>query len=267
VKKTRSEERGARRGGRCRLGVTGLAAALTVGCGLSPIDHRIKLGEEPFVVFVGEGNDHNTDLFTTTTSGGHVYQLTFTRVIEEAPALAGGGTMVAFLRMRDTLPGTRRDLVIMNLENGGEKTVPLPASAGLARALGWGAGDSVVYVRTDLGLWQANIPATGDAATAVPDADSLAARQATAAWLGQPPFAEAIPCPAGICLIGPRHDTTALSETGHDPMRWGRDSVAWFEGSEIVVRSLGAGRARRVVLKDAPMNARQGSLGGTSGSP
>ncbi len=237
--------------------------SLVLGCGLSPIDHRIKLGEEPFVVFVGEGNDHNTDLFTTTTSGGHVYQLTFTRVIEAAPALANGGTMVAFLRMRDTMPSTRRDLVIMNLENGAEKTVPLPASAGPARSMGWSAGDSVVYVRTDRGLWQANVPASGTAASTVPASDTLVASQATAAWLGQPPFAEAIPCPTGICLIGPRHDTTALSATGHDPMRWGRDSVAWFEGSEIVVRSLGAGRARRVVLKDAPANPRAGSLGGT----
>jgi hypothetical protein len=244
-----------------------LVVSLVAGCGLSPIDHRIKLGEEPFVVFVGEGNDRNTDLFTTTIGGGHVYQLTFTRVIEAAPALAHGGTMVAFLRMRDTLAGTRRDLVIMNLENGAEKIIPVPASAGLARSLGWGAGDSIAFIRADRGLWQAHIPATGDAATAVPDADSLAARQATAAWLGQPPFAEAIPCPAGICIIGPQHDTTALSATGHDPMRWGRDSVAWFEGSEIVVRSLGAGHARRIVLKDPPMNARQGSLGGTSGSP
>jgi hypothetical protein len=237
--------------------------SLVAGCGLSPIDHRIKLGEEPFVVFVAEGNDHNTDLFTTTTSGGHVYQLTFTRVIEEAPALANGGGVVAFLRMRDTLAGTRRDVVIMNLENGAEKVIPLPASAGLARALGWGAGDSVVYVRTDRGLWQANIPATGDAAIAVPDADTLVASQVMGAWLGQPPFAEAIPCPTGLCIVGPRHDTTSLSATGHDPMRWGRDSVAWFEGSEIIVRSLGAGRARRVVLQDAPMNPRAGSLGGT----
>lgn len=242
-----------------------LAVSLVAGCGLSPIDHRIKLGEEPFVVFVGEGNDHNTDLFTTTTSGGHVYQLTFTRVIEEAPALANGGGMVAFLRMRDTMPGTRRDVVIMNLENGAEKVIPFPDSAGLARSLGWGAGDGIVYVRTDRGLWQAGIPSTGDAATAVPDADTLVASQVMGAWLGQPPFAEAIPCPAGICIVGPRHDTTSLSATGHDPMRWGRDSVAWFEGQEIIVRSLGAGRARRVVLKDAPMNARQGSLGGTSG--
>ena len=243
-----------------------VAVSLVAGCGLSPIDHRIKLGEEPFVVFVGEGNDHNTDLFTTTTSGGHVYQLTFTRVIEEAPALANGGGMVAFLRMRDTLAGTRRDVVIMNLANGAEKLIPLPVSAGLALALGWDTGDSVVYVRTDRGLWQASIPATGDAATAVPDDDTLVASQAMGAWLGQPPFAEAIPCRTGLCIVGPRHDTTSLSATGHDPMRWGRDSVAWFEGSEIIVRSLGAGRARRVLLKDAPMNARQGNLGGTSGS-
>jgi hypothetical protein len=265
VSSTRSEEREARSVSTSRWWCTILSTSVALGCGLSPIDHRIKLGEEPFVVLVGEGNDRNTDLFTTTTSSGHVYQLTFTRVIEQAPALANGGGMVAFLRLRDTLPGTRRDVVVMILENGAEKTIPLPATAGLALALGWRAGDSVVYIRTDRGLWQANIPVSGSEATAVSSADSIVASQVTGAWLGQPPFAQAIQCPAGICIIGPRHDTTTLSATGHDPMRWGRDSVAWFEGSEIVVRSLGAGRARRVMLKDAPANLRQGSMGGANG--
>lgn len=259
-----SEERGARTSRRHVRWWIVLAAALTVGCGLSPIDHRIKLGEEPFVVFVGEGSDGNTDLFTTTTSGGHVYQLTFTRVIERAPALAGGGGMVAFLRIRDTLPGTPRDVVIMNLENGAEKSIPLPVTAGLARSLGWGAGDRVVYIRTDSGLWRANIPPSGVTATAIPDADAAVPNQAIGAWLGQPPFAEAIPCAIGLCIVGRARDTTSLSPTGHDPMRWGSDSVAWFEGREIVIRPLGTGRARRITLLEAPSNAREGSMGGES---
>jgi hypothetical protein len=241
-----------------------LAIAVS-GCGLSPIDHRIRLGEEPFVVFVAEGSDGNTDLFTTTTGGGHVYQLTFTRVIERAPALAGGGQMVAFLRFRDSLPGTPRDVVVMNLENGAEKIIPLPATAGLPRALGWGAGDRVVYIRTDSGFWQANVPPSGMAATAIPDPDVAIANQAIGAWLGQPPFAEAIACATGLCIVGRAHDTSTLNPTGHDPMRWGSDSVAWFEGNEIVVRPLGTGRARRIRLLEGPANAREGSMGGTSG--
>ena len=240
-----------------------LVVVLGAGCGLSPIDHRIKLGEEPFMVFVGEGTDHNTDLFTTTAGGGPVYQLTFTRVVERAPELSHDGIMVAFLRMRDTLPGTRRDVVIMNLENGAEKTIPLPATAGLARSLGWGAGEGVVYVRTDDGLWQVDVPPSGGEATAVPEADVETATRTLSGWLGQPPFAEAFDCPAGVCLVGPRRDTTVLSTTGHDPMRWGTDSVAWFEGHEIVVRPLGTGRVRRFSLKDAPANVREGSMGGT----
>jgi hypothetical protein len=265
VKQRRREKGEGRRGHQGCRWAAGLAAALVAGCGLSPIDHRIRLGEEPFVVFVGEGADHNTDLFTTTTGGGHVYQLTFTRVIEQAPALAGGGRMVAFLRLRDTLPGTRRDVVIMNLENGAEKIIPLPVAAGLARALGWGADDRVVYIRADSGFWQADVPPAGVAATTVPDVGTQTAHQATGAWLGQPPFAEAIPCSPGICLIGPRHDTAVLSATGRNPMRWGKDSVAWFEGNEIVVRPLGTGRARRITLQGAPANAREGSMGGAGG--
>ena len=260
MKDRRSERREAR-WDRSPGWVIGLAV-MTLACGVSPIDHRIKLGEEPFVVFVGEGNDQNTDLFTTTTAGGEVYQLTFTRVIERAPALDHRGGMVAFLRMRDTLPGTRRDLVIMSLETGAEKTFSLPAAAGVPRAIGWSADDRTVYLRADGGLWGAAIATSGEAVASVSEADTLMASQATAVWLGQPPFAQAIPCPTGLCVIGPRHDTAALSASGHDPMRWGRDSVAWFEGDEIVVRPLGAGRARRVVLKGAPANAREGRMSG-----
>jgi hypothetical protein len=232
---------------------------------MSPISHRIKIGEEPFVVFVGEGIDRHTDLFTSTTSGGPVFQLTLTNVIERMPRLSGNGGMVAFLRIRDTLPGTRRDVVVMNLESGTERIIPLPAEAGTPTELGWGAGDSTLYIRTGVPLWQATIPPTGAVATAVGHADSLVAARSLGAWLGETRFAEAIPCPAGICLIGPRGDTTSLSSTGHDPMRWGKDSVAWFEGNEIVVRPLGPGRARRAPLQDAPGRPREASMGGTGG--
>ena len=246
-----------------RTGLIGAISASSIAaCGLSPIDHRIKLGEEAFVVFVGEGVDRNTDLFTTTTSGGPVFQLTFTKVIERAPALSHGGTMVAFLRMRDSLPATHRDVVVMNLESGAERIVPLTDGAGIPRQLGWGSGDSTLYIRSDQGLWQASMPPSGQNAVAVAAGDSTAANRQFRDWLGQPAYARVISCPASLCLIGPRLDTTALSDTGHDAMRWGKDSVAWFEGNDIVVRPLGPGRARHAQLKSGPSNPREGSMGG-----
>jgi hypothetical protein len=258
-RETRSRQPAAGSRRLCRHAMLALA---TAACGLSPIDHRIKLGEEPFVVFVGEGIDGSTDLFTTTTGGGSVFQLTFTTVIERQPKLSADGMMVAFLRIRDTLPGTRRDVVVMNLQNGTERIVPLPASAGLPAELGWGSGDSTLYIHTAAGVWQTSIPPAGTEAIPVAGADTLFARKAVGAWLGSPAFAEAIPCASGLCIIGPRHDTTSLSPTGHDPMRWGKDSVAWIEGSEFVVRPLGAGRARRVSLQSPPKRVREGSVGG-----
>lgn len=150
----------------------------------------------------------------------------------------------------------------MNLQNGAEKVASLPTTAGVPLAMGWGKADSVLYIRTDKGLWQLPIPPGSQQATPLAGGDTLIAARSIGAWLGQPPFAEAIACPPGICLIGPKHDTTSLNETGHDPLRWGKDSVAWFEGNDVVIRPLGPGRTRRITLKDAPTNAREGSLGG-----
>lgn len=214
------------------------------------------------MVFVGEGADGHTDLFTTTTGGGSVFQLTFTPVVERAPALAASGGMVAFLRSRDTLPETPRSIVIMNLQSGAERIVPLPTGAGAPRQLGWGRGDSVLYIVTTLGAWRAPMPPRGDSASRATGGDSVAALRSMGGWLGASRFAEAIACPSGLCIIGPERDTTLLNPTGRDPMRWGDDSVAWFEGSTIVVRPLGPGRARRATLKDPPANPREGSMGG-----
>ncbi len=106
------------------------AVAFVSACSFSPINHRIKIGEESFIVFVGEGIDHNTDLFAVPANGGSVAQITFTPLVEKGPRLSPTGEVVAFLRMRDTIPGTPRNVVLMNLLSGGEAAVALPADAG-----------------------------------------------------------------------------------------------------------------------------------------
>ena len=234
-------------------------------CSFSPISHRIKVGEEPFVVFVGEGIDHNTDLFAVPAGGGTVAQVTFTPLVEQGPRLSPSGEVVAFLRMRDTLADTHRDVVLMNLLGGGEVTLSLATDAGVPRAVAWSQDGRTLYIRTDRGDWQSAIPPAPVAVVPVPAAESAAIDSALALWLGEPRFARVIACvDGGLCIVGPRRDTTPLAPQGHDPMRWGRDSVAWFQQGGIVVRSLGPGRERRITWTNAPDRPRDGSY--TAGS-
>jgi hypothetical protein len=239
-----------------------LAAAMALflaACSFSPLAHRINVGEDPFVVFVGEGIDHHTDLFAAPAGGGEVAQVTFTALIERHPQLSSSGSVVAFIRMPDSLPGTRREVIAMNLLSGGEATINLPAAAGVPDQVVW-SGDSVLYIRTDHGMWRAPAPPSADPATPVAASDSARADTALALWLGQPRFTRVVNCTTtGLCVIGPRGDTALLAPGGTDAMRWGDDSVAWFEDGTVMVRSLGPGRARRVNWTSMPDHPRDGS--------
>jgi WD40-like Beta Propeller Repeat len=242
------------------------AVAFISSCSFSPISHRIKVGEEPFIIFVGEGVDHNTDLFAVPAGGGSVAQLTFTPLIERGPRLSPTGDVVAFLRMRDTLPGAPREVVLMNLLGGGEVTLTLPADAGLAQALSWSRDGRALYVRTDHGDWQAAAPPAAPLVTTVAAADSAVVDSAFDIWLGDPRFARVISCgDGGLCILGPKGDTTSLAPKGHDPIRWGGDSVAWFQDGGLVVRSLGPGRERHVTWTNSPDHPHDGSY--TPGPP
>src|SRR5262249_39117196 len=114
-----------------------ILCATVAACSLSPVAHRLKIGEESFVLFVGEGHDGNTDLFAVPSGGGEVLQVTFTPLIEASPALSPAGDVVAFIRMHDTLPGTIRGVVAMNLLSGDEIHLGLPIEAGSPTALAW----------------------------------------------------------------------------------------------------------------------------------
>ena len=233
------------------------AATFVSGCSFSPINHRIKVGEESFLVFVGEGIDHNTDLFAAPAGGGAVAQVTFTPLVERGPRLSPTGEVVAFLRMRDTLSASHRDVVLMNLLGGGEVTLTLPAGAGVPTAVAWSRDSHSLYIRTDHGDWQAAAPPAAPAATPVGAADSVLVDSAFDIWLGEPRFARVIRCASGgLCIVGPKGDTTSLAPLGRDPVRWGNDSVAWFEQDGIVVRSLGPGRERRVTWTGGPQHPR-----------
>src|ERR1019366_5808303 len=219
---------------------------------------------------VGEGVDHSTDLFAVPAGGGSVAQVTFTPLIEWGPRLTASGDAVAFLRMRDTLPNAHRDVVIMNLLSGGEVTLKLPAEAGVPQAVAWSRDASTLYIRTNHGSWQAEAPPAAPRVSAVPPTATAVTDSALDLWLGEPRFARVISCVGGgLCIVGPKRDTTALAPQGHDPIRWGNDSVAWFQQEGIIVRSLGPGRERRVTWPNGPEHPRDGSYaaGPTTSSP
>jgi len=243
--------------------VTAAAAAVTLllsGCGLSPLSHHISVGSEPFVIFVGEGIDQHTDLFAVAAGGGGVFQVTFTPLIEEHPRLNPTGSIVAFLRMHDTLPATHRDIVLMDLATGAEALPVLPPGSGRPLDLAWNAAGTSLYVRTDHGVWQSPAPPRPSSFVPVAAAERPAADSSLDLWLGRPRFARVIGCAAGgLCIVGPKGDSTALAPAGAGPIRWGDDSVAWFENSAIVVRSLGPGRLRRVTWQNSPQHPRDAS--------
>lgn len=233
-------------------------ALLVIGCNFTPLMNRIAPGEEPFVVIVGEGAGSQVDLFAVGSGGGAVTQLTFTVPVERGPRLTTDGTTLAFLRMADTLPGTAREVVVMNLLSGSERRLGLPAEDGQPKSLAWGDDQATLYVRTALGVWALAAPPAPPAARRVAAEDPVA-DSALTTWLGTPRFARAIQCGPAVCAVTARNDTVQLTPTGRDPFRWGTDSVAWFEGEELMIRPLGPGLSRRMSWTRPPLHPRDGS--------
>jgi hypothetical protein len=232
-------------------------AALVVfaACSFSPLTNRIKVGEEDVVIFVGEGPDGNTDLFASNASGGTPTQLTYTVAVELLPRITSDGGVLAFIRSPDTT-GVGGRLVLMNLLNGNERSVALPDGIGTPTALGWSTAQDAIYLRTVNGTWRTAAPPARMTLTAVSGAALASADSALSVWLGEPRFARALQCGSDVCAIGTGGDTMVLGRSASHPLRWGRDSVAWFERNNVIVRGLGPGPARRVTWRKAPRDAR-----------
>lgn len=236
-----------------------IAACVLAGCGLTPLSNKIDIGEMALVAFVAEGKDGNTDLFILPAAGGEAAQLTFSPPIEAAPRLGPDGSVVAFLRMRDTLPGTPRDVVMMSLVNGAERRVRLPADAGPALAIGWSDDGRALFVRTGTTAWRVAVPPADPAPERLDGAAAATADSVLDRWLGRPRFARAFACAADVCVRGPSGDTAVLAANARDPFPWGSDSVGWFEGERLMVRSLGPGPARRLTWSRIPGHPRDAS--------
>lgn len=237
-----------------------LLGGMASACNISPLNHRIKVGEEPIVVFAGEGIDGNTDLFVVPASGGSIVQLTFTPLRESMPRVNPRGDVVAFLRVRDSAATAPNEVVIMNLLNGAERALDLPPGAGRATAIAWAPDSNSLYVRSAAGSWRITTPPAPPSAVVASGEELVVADSLFELWVGHPRFARIVPCATtGICVVGVSNDTTVLSPLGRDPLRWGADSVAWFEGDGMVIRGIGPGTVRRMLWKRPPAHPRDGS--------
>jgi WD40 repeat protein len=237
-----------------------LVLAVAGGCRgtLSPLSNRIKVGEEPFVVFVADGEEGAGDLFAVPAAGGTAFQVTFTRVDESQPALSPDGSVVAFAR-GGFRAGAPVSVALLNLANGAERRIDLPPGAAVQR-IGWSPDGTEIFIRTTAGTLASAAPPAAPLLHAVAASDTVIADSALAVLLGDPAFAAAGPCATGqgLCALGSSSETL-LDPEGRDPLRWSGDSVAFFVNNSLVVRPLGAGRVRRLTWTRVPAHAREAS--------
>ena len=219
---------------------------LLTSCGtLPPLRGKIEVGREPYVVFVG-GSGVSGDLYAVRGEGGPVYPITFTPVAELRPALSPSGVEVAFVRgvsLRDSTPAT---VWVLNLLNGAERELSLPEGAGRPERIVWNPGGGSLMVQTSGGIYRIGAPPGKPNPQPVPPEERAAAESTLAVLLGDPIFAQVIPCQReeDLCVVTRRGRQSILAQSASDPVRWGADSVAFFTHDLLQVRPLARGRPR-----------------------
>ena len=224
------------------------------GCQVTPLTNKIRIGEEPFVIAVGEGADSLTDLWAASAGGGGFIRLSFNRAEERAPRLAPDGRRLAFLRRIAGGADSRWHLVLLDLLSNAEWTTPLPAGAGDPEALGWSPDGARVVLRAGA-LYQSPAPPALVGLTAVSPEAVAAADSLTRERLGPGNQGMLAPCDGTLCVqVGGA--ITSLGDAVRGALRWGPDSVGYFRGNVFEVRPLGGGRVRRPAWQSAPAGLR-----------
>ena len=238
-----------------RLPIILAALLLSAACRSSflPLRGKIEVGRDPMVVFAGGQEPARGDLYALPTSGGRAIPITFSAVAEMRPALSRDGVMVAFLRAGTLTDSMPTGVWVLNLLNGAERRIELPAEAGPPEQVGW-ADEGTLVVRAGGGLYRAAAPPAAGAALPVGADGRAAAESALAVLLGSPPFGRAVPCANGedLCVVGDTGTPAVFARGAREPARWGDDSIAYLEGDRLTVRPLGAGRARTVEWSGVP---------------
>ncbi|MGE5230119.1 MAG: TolB family protein [Deltaproteobacteria bacterium] len=230
---------------------------LSACTGLSPLRGRAVVGRDAYVIFVADGPEGGSDLFGVRTDGGPVFQVTYTNVREAAPALAPDGGAVAFLRGAGSDDSVPAAVWVLNLLTGAERELALPVGAPAPERVGWSADGQSIYVRAGTTRYLLHAPPAPAAARALTGAARAAADSSLWVLLGDPPFGRAVPCGAALCVEAGTGGPSRFADNAHDAARWGRDSVGYLSGGDLVVRPLGPGRERRVDWSGVPAKPRE----------
>ena len=238
-----------------------LAASLLplVSCGtIPPLRGKIDVGQESFAIFVG-GNGLNGDLYAVRANGGPAVPVTFTTVAELRPSLSPSGTEVAFLRGRSLRDSTPSSVWVMNLLNGAERELRLPKDAPPPDRVAWTGDGGSVIVAAGNTTYRVHAPPAAQDAVEVPPADRAEAESSLAVLVGDPVFAQVVPCqrPEDLCVISRTGRPGILAQAARDPVRWGPDSVAFFVGELLQIRPLARGRPRLLNWSEVPARPRQ----------
>lgn len=236
------------RGAIILAGTTVLAA----GCGgsvISPLKNKLAIGEESYVIFVGDAPNGNSDLYAVSTGGGAVHQVTFSPVNERLPALSPDGTRLLFARSGSADSGTR--LWIMNLENGGEDDLPQLPGGAVPEQFGWSSTGARIYVAGG-GDTAVIDPESGTMTKASPGeaSDGLIVR------VGPAPGKRVFECGRDLCLESDTGAVTVVKQATA-PLRWSADSLAYLRLDQIEVRPLAGGKVRIVPWANPPPDPRQ----------
>ena len=230
---------------------------LLTSCAVTPLTNRIKIGEEAFVIVVGEGSDSQTDLYAAPAGGGTFTRLTYNRPEERLPRISPDGGMVAFLRPGTGVSGPPWSLVILNLLTNGESVLALPEAGGEPRRLGWSRDGSRVVVSAE-GYFVTAAPPAAPAFISFPADSQALADSITGELLGTPPRGIVRECgTGGLCILAETGELTPLDTGARDAVRWGADSVGYLLPGGFEVRPLAGGRSRRAAWAGAPALLRQ----------
>jgi hypothetical protein len=234
-----------------------IGLVLVCACtGLSPLRGHAVVGRDAYAIFVGDAPGGQADLFAVRADGGPAFQITFTSVLEAAPALSPDGASVAFLRARTTADSAPGGLWVLNLLSGAERELPLPAGAAPPDRVGWSPDGRLIYVRAGSARYVVPAPPQAAAVRALGDTERARADSSFAVLLGDPPFGRAVPCGQALCVQADTGSPSPFAQNAHDAVRWGTDSVAFLSGGDLIVRPLGPGRARRVEWSGVPARPR-----------
>lgn len=230
-----------------------IGGVVLAGCSVTPLTGKVEVGDEAFVIVVGEGTDGSTDLFVAPAAAGKFYRLTYTRVAEERPRIGPSGTAVAFFRRFKA----ETDLVVLDLLTMAERRTRLATSD--ARRIAWSRSGDSIYVATADGVLAGAVATTDFLLSPIIQSGRSRADSLLSDPLGEPVIALVKPCRRhlGPCASGADSLETPLGADVVDPFRWGATAVGYVRAGQIEVRPLGGGRADRPNFVDPPRGLRQ----------